>query len=321
MSETSAAPQKKRDGIYILIILLLIALAAVLGFLIANHKKAIASCQEESNALSNELATINEMFSGYVGEAEGDIKNELRGMLRLYDEALLKNDSNKDSIQMQKDKINTLLQELQSQKKRSASEIYALKKETETLRGIMKDYVRQIDSLFTANTGLKSNLMEKEEQLTTVTTERNELQNKTSELQGKVQTGSKLSAYSIKTDGLKYKTIGSGLKEHTKAGKIDKIRSCFTISENTLTSSGNKFVYLQIISPQGSVLSANKSNVVAINGVNTIYTERKQIDYQNESVDLCIYYDVAEDDLSKGNYVVKIFVDGAQIGSDSFTLR
>lgn len=320
MSETNTQ-SKKRDGVYILIILLLIALAGVLGFLIANHKKAIAACQEENSALNNELTTINEMFSGYVGGAEGDLKDELRGMLRLYDEALLKNGANKDSIEIQKEKINSLLQELQTQKKRSASEIYALKKETETLRGIMKDYVRQIDSLFTANTGLKSNLMEKEEQLTSVTTERNELQNKTTELQDKVQSGSKLSAYAIKTDGLKYKTIGGGLREHTRAGKIDKIRSCFTISENNIANSGNKFIYIQVISPQGSVLTSNRSNTVAINGVSTIFTERKQIDYQNESVDLCIYYDVAEDELTKGNYIVKIFADGAQIGSDSFTLK
>jgi hypothetical protein len=312
---------KKRDGIYILMILLLLGLSASLGFLIVNKNKKIAACQNEYQLLENELLGLEDMLSGYVDSEAGDMRNELRQMLRMYDEALLKNDSNRDSIEFQKSKINELLEELDGQKKRSAREIYALKKETETLRGIMKDYVRQIDSLFTVNKGLRSELSETSTQLTSVTSERNQLQDKANTLESQVQTGSKLSAYAITTVTLTYKTIGSGLKENNRAGKVDKIRSCFTVSENTLAKAGKKMVYMQVIGPDGRVISSSSSNVVAINGVNTIFTERKEIDYNNQSIDVCIYYDVTQAELSKGNYTVKLFCDGSQIGSDSFTLR
>jgi hypothetical protein len=312
---------KKRDGVYILIILLLLGLSAALGFLIVNKNKKIAACQNDYQLALNDIQGMEEMLSGYVDTEKGDMRNELRQMLRMYDDALLKNDSNRDSIEIQKSKINELLEELDSQKKRSAREIYALRKETETLRGIMKDYVRQIDSLFTVNTGLRNELTQTSTQLSNVTSERNQLQDKASTLESQVQTGSKLSAYAISTVTLTYKTIGSGLKENNRAGKVDKIRSCFTVSENTLTRAGKKFVYMQVIGPDGRVLSSSSANVVAINGVNTLFTERKEIDYNNQSIDVCIYYDVTQAELGKGNYTVKLFCEGNQIGSDSFTLR
>jgi hypothetical protein len=320
MSETNPE-SKKRDGLYILLILLSFGLSAVLGFILVNKNKQIESCVNEKTLLESDLAGMEDMLSSYVDVEKGDMKQELRSMLRMYDEALLKNDSNKDSIEIQKARINELLTELDSQKKKSAREIYTLKKETETLRSIMKDYVRQIDSLFTVNTGLKTELTESKSQLTNVTSERNQLAEKASTLESKVQTGARLSAYSIVTVGLKYKSIGGGLKEHTRAGKIDKIRSCFTVSENTLAKAGSKYIYLQVISPDGKVISSSSTNVVSINGINTIFTERKEIDYQNQSIDVCIYYDVTQEELAKGNYIVKLFADGSEIGKDSFTLR
>ena len=320
MSDT-APENKKRDGLYILLIILSLGLSGVLGFILVNKNKQIEACKYDKTLLENDLLGMEDMLSGYVDIEKGDMKQELRQMLRMYDDALLKNDSNRDSIEMQKARINELLTELDTQKKRSAREIYTLKKETETLRSIMKDYVRQIDSLFTVNTGLRTELTESKTQLSTVTSERNQLVERTSDLETKVQTGARLSAYSINTVGLKYKSIGGGLKEHNRAGKIDKIRSCFTVSENSLAKAGVKYIYLQVISPDGKVLTSSITNVVSINGINTLYTERKEIDYQNQSIDVCIYYDVTQEELAKGNYIVKLFADGNEIGKDSFTLR
>ncbi len=320
MSENRIEP-KKKDGLYVMIILALLGLSGVLGFIIVSKNKQISACDIARQALENDLVGMEEMLSSYVDTEKGDMKQELRSMLKMYDEALLKNDSNRDSIEIQKAKINELIAELDSQKKKSAREIYALKKETETLRSIMKDYVRQIDSLFTVNKGLRDEIVDKTTKLTDVTSQRDEIAQKASALESKVQTGSRLNAYSINTVGMKYKTFGGDLKEHTKAGKIDKIRSCFSVSENTLAKAGSKYIYLQVISPDGKVLTSSSTNVVSINGVNTLFTERKEIDYQNKSVDVCIYYDVTQDELSKGNYSVKIFADGQEIGKDSFTLR
>ena len=51
------------------------------------------------------------------------------------------------------------------------------------------------------------------------------------------------------------------------------------------------------------------------------FTEKKEIDYQNKSIDMSIYYDIREEILPKGNYKVSIYCEENLIGSDSFTLK
>lgn len=51
------------------------------------------------------------------------------------------------------------------------------------------------------------------------------------------------------------------------------------------------------------------------------YSDKKDIDYNNQAIDLTIYYDLKGQELMKGNYKVKIFCEGQMIGTDSFTLK
>lgn len=53
-----------------------------------------------------------------------------------------------------------------------------------------------------------------------------------------------------------------------------------------------------------------------------LHTQKeKEIDYQNEAIDLTIYYTVKGEGLQKGAYKVSIFCDGNLIGTDSFSLK
>ena len=322
MSETKdlKPESKKKDGVYVFIIILLIAALAALGLLIANKNKNLNQCSIEKASLESDMAGMEDMMGQYVGSEKGNIKEDLRGMLEMYDDQLLKNNANKDSIQFQKDKITTLLQELDNNKKSSARQIYKYKKETETLRKIMKGYIQQIDSLNTLNIGLRTDLETTNKTLTNVSTERDALKEKTSTLESKVAAGARLNAFNIYTAGMKYKLDGS-LKENESAGKVAKVRSCFTIGENAIAQSGPKNIYLQVITPDGKVLYQRSSNIINIDGANILYSDKKEIDYQNQSIDVCVYYDTNGADLVKGNYVVKLYADGAVIGKDSFTLK
>ena len=62
-----------------------------------------------------------------------------------------------DSINQQREKINNLIskvEKLNGKSKRDWRKIFSLKKEAETLRGIMKGYIHTIDSLNTLNINL-----------------------------------------------------------------------------------------------------------------------------------------------------------------------
>ena len=51
------------------------------------------------------------------------------------------------------------------------------------------------------------------------------------------------------------------------------------------------------------------------------YSDKKEIDYNNQSIDVAIFFNQSGKDFAKGAYKVKIFVDGQLIGTDSFTLK
>ncbi|MDP4797901.1 MAG: hypothetical protein NWR50_03470, partial [Crocinitomicaceae bacterium] len=63
------------------------------------------------------------------------------------------------------------------------------------------------------------------------------------------------------------------------------------------------------------------SNTVQTESGNIAFSDKKDIDYSNERIDLSIYYDMKGEEAIKGNYKVKIYCDGNLIGTDSFTLK
>jgi len=212
------------------------------------------------------------------------------------------------------------LGKLEANKKLSASQLYKFKKENETLRGIMRSYVMQIDSLNTINYGLNKDLEDKTTKLNETSTERDEYKKAVEEKTEQIKKGSKLKAYNFVSEALRMK-FNNTTEVTDKAKKTIQLRSSFTISENSLTSSGRKLVYLQITDPNGTILHSRSNNTVETESVSVLYSDKKEIDYQNQSIDLSIYYDLQGESLSKGNYKVKIICEGNIIGTDSFTLK
>ena len=78
---------------------------------------------------------------------------------------------------------------------------------------------------------------------------------------------------------------------------------------------------MQIIGPNGKTLQNVSGFKTETSGGTISYSEKKEIDYQNKSVDLTIYFDIRNGNLSKGNYKVNIYCDQNLIGSDSFSLK
>jgi hypothetical protein len=231
----------------------------------------------------------------------------------------------KDSAQAQqviaqKEKIQSLMNQLSSGKKLSAQQIYSLRKENETLRGIMKGYVKQIDSLNTMNVKLSSDLETKTQELTTTTSERDQYKSQAEESATLVKKGSKLQALGFNSGALRMK-INNTTEPTNKAKSAVQLKAGFTVTANPLTKPGMKKVYLQITAPDGRVLQDKETNVVNTDGGSVAYSDKKDIDYNNENVDVTIYYDVKEGEVTKGNYKVKIICEGQVIGTDSFTLK
>jgi len=314
--------QKKRDGIYIVVILLLLVAGGYLGYLISEKNKSLNLCDNEKVALVAEMEALNEMLHDEGLAIGASLRSNLESMIAQYDDMEITNEAMNDSIEAQKEKIAGLIQELdetKGDKKHYMSKVYSLQQETETLRSIMKDYIRTIDSLNTVNQGLVVDLDQTKENLNIVSTERDDYKTQTNELTEKVNKGSKLSAFSFLTEGIKEKGTGS-YKETDRAESTTHIRSCFTLGENSIATPGNKTVYMRIITPGGSVLYDNNNNTFKAGDQALLYSDKKTVNYQNAQVDLCIFYKVTPP-IEKGNYVAQFYCEGVMIGSDTFVLK
>jgi DNA repair ATPase RecN len=322
---------KKVDSSKKVIVVLLIAIIGLIGGIAYLSKIYSDKIQElnkalgENTKLKSDLNEVNKSI-GSVVDIEGrsnDLKTNLTKMLSNYDELIKMDKSKADSLNLEKSKIQGLLNQintLKSQGNLTYSKLLKMERENETLREIMKGYIKEIDQLNQLNKKIQTDLDETSEKLTSTETERDEYKKVAEETSEKVKQGSKLQAYSFTSSGMELKRNNT-TKETTKAKETIQIKCLFTVGSNSLTSAGKKTVYMQVITPEGKTLQSRSSNVVNIDGTSIPFSEKRDIDYENNSIDVGIYYDMRGEKATKGTYKVRIYCDGNLIGTDSFTLK
>jgi len=243
------------------------------------------------------------------------IEEQLKDMLNQYN--TLKTDNSKISaeLEQEKNKIKELLDEIKNIKSANAYQINQYKKELGTLREIMRSYIVQIDSLNTRNKLLTEENRKVKTDYQKVVTEKEDLTQKTQELEQKVDIASTLRAININSVAVNDKA-----KEVSKAKRATKIRVCFTLTENAIVKPGNRFVYIRIARPNKEILPNPDGELFSFMGNTILYSAKREIDYENKDIDMCIYW-TNDGSLTEGVYNVDIFCDGKQIGSDTFMLK
>ncbi|MFT5777161.1 MAG: hypothetical protein ACI837_000092 [Crocinitomicaceae bacterium] len=312
--------KKKGNGAFIAVIILLLLGLGVMAYLWSTKNSELNTCENDNKTLNADMNGMNEMLEGYVGNLSNDLKSDFQNMLETYDLLKEKDKSKADSINVQKAKIQGLLDDLKNNKNMSAHQLMLLRKENETLRKIMKGYVIQIDSLNTLNLRLESDLDSTSTELGLTKEERDELAKKNDDKDAQLTVAGKLQAHNFASGALKSK-LGGSMAETNKVRNAAQLKSSFTISENTVTEKGSKSVYMQIVDPAGKTIQLNSGNIATIGGKKIAFTNSRAIDYQGKRIDVTIYQDLNDTDLAKGNYQVKIYCDGHMIGTDSFTLK
>lgn len=311
--------KKKGNGGYILIILLLLIGVGAMTYLWSSKVSELNECSETSAKLGAEVEDMNGMLASYTGNMSNDLRKDFQNMLDTYDALLLKDESQADSINVQKQKIEELMAQVEKGKM-TAYELTKMRRENQTLRNIMKSYVYQIDSLNTLNLQLQSDLDVTSTALNETTSERDQFKEQAEASAAKVKEGSKLQAYNFMSTGLRSK-LNDLMTETTRARNCLQIKSSFTIGANPITTSGRKTVYMQVVKPDGSVFQSRASNVIETTAGTIAYSDKKDVDYKNETLDMAIYYDLRGEEAQSGNYTVKIYCEGQLIGKDTFTLK
>ncbi|MCD7973818.1 MAG: hypothetical protein LUG18_14365 [Candidatus Azobacteroides sp.] len=227
-------------------------------------------------------------------------------------------DSNNDSLlyllDAEKAKVQRLLEELRTVKSTNIRQINALKKELETVRGVMRSYVIQIDSLNRINEVLKQENAEVSRKYQQASQTVSRLSQERETLTEKVVMASKLNA-----TGISATPVNKKGKAEKKVKNIQQINICFTITKNITAPTGEKAIYVRIMKPDDDILIKSPGNVFQYENRNINYSMKKVIEYDGEDTNVCLYWQV-EEFLYPGTYRADIFADGYLIGSRSFSI-
>lgn len=281
----------------------LLVIIAIMGWMLLNQKKEIVIKEKKADNMHMELqGQLDSLLAEHerVKLSYGELSNSL---------------SERDSIiNVKANEIKKLLG--------SKSELEVVKRKLAQLQQITQVYEQQIDSLFTVNRKLKAENEKIKIDYNLEQQKTNDLSKDKEALNEKITGAAVLKAYKISAVAYKSKGVDKE-KETDKASRTDKIKVCFTVSENKLVSSGYKRFFVRIARPDNVILTRGPAYTFQFLGQTLQFSAMETLNYEGDAADICTYFErpVNSPDLTKGRYVVNVFTEDREIGQTSFELK
>jgi hypothetical protein len=249
-----------------------------------------------------------------------NVKNDLLQLQKDFSSLETNDEALKTEIEAKKAEIATLLIDAEKHKG-DARIISKLRKESETLRQIMRGYVRTIDSLGTLNKNL---IVEKNSVLRDLASEKGKITNLNKEkedLNATIQKGSILSCFNVSAKGVKFKSGGKKEIQTSKASKTEKIKVSFSLGENKIAKSGEKTVFVRVITPDGKEMakSYDDNYRFKFNKSSGYFAGKETLNYANSEISGVTYCE-GQGELVPGNYIIEITCDGVVIANTTLRL-
>lgn len=288
---------KKRTGLNILLAVSFVILASVIIYLMtqlsgerkdAAEMKVALELQKEN--LTMELNELNLSF------------NKLRG----------DNEMMNQRLEQEKQKIQDLL----AIKASNAKKIQIYEKEVTSLRGVLKSYIIQVDSLNQANLRLRAENQDVKDRFNEAKNTNKQLEEVNKNLQGKVEMAAVLKALSIVAE-----PIDNNGTIQKKIKKVQKIRVCFNLGENAVAKKGPRKIYMRIANPSQRIMVKSGTETFTLDGALVPYSAMREVEYEGSSLEVCIFYETTPEEIVPGTYYIDLYLEGVQIGTTSFSLK
>ncbi|MDE6416542.1 MAG: hypothetical protein K2K68_05910 [Duncaniella sp.] len=294
--------------IWAVIILALLLLGAVIFSV--TQVSSLKNQVEEANLQNEELRLSNEQLQ---------LTNEfdaINAEFRQYEDQATRiaNDTILAKYTAAKAKVEQLIKELNNEKTKNRARIQELQNEIGTLKGLLRHYIAQIDSLNKENGALRQENDEVRARNRELSSKVADVEQRNETLTERMTLAEKLNVTGLSITGLKKN--GKTEKNITKAKQL---MVTFTIPQNNSTPVGSKTIYLRIVNPEGQLLGGGMS--FDFEGRSIPATARKTIEYAGDEIPgVTIYWDV-NTTLNPGDYTVELFTDGYRLVSRHFTLK
>jgi hypothetical protein len=289
----------RKKSLIIMAIIVLVLLIGGFAYYIYDQEKRMANMAEafilEKEALMDEYAELSFQYEGEAFKINND------SLFALWT--------------TEHEKVQRLQEELRTVKATNARRINELRKELETLRAIMRNYVIQIDSLNAANQQLRDEKDQVTRRYQQASSQVTQLTKERERLTERVTVASRLDAI-----GIQVKAVNNRGREVKKASQATRIDITFQLAKNITAPIGEKIIYLQLRKPDDDILKKPNSGVFRFENRDIPYSIMRPIEYDGEEQPVVMYWTV-EEFLSEGTYRVDIFADGNNIGRKSFVLE
>ena len=290
--------KRSSAGFLTLAAILLILLIPLTIFAVKNYGK-VKAIEQDYALLESARSLFEEQNSLLQRDAESLVKEleEYKGkndtMMQRYQEAVV------------------MLEQLQKEKTYNYNQLAKYRKEVDMLKGVMKGYLRKIDSLNDINTNLQAKNVEYEKERKSFKERAEKAEEKADELKTKVRIGSV-----IRTGGVRLVALNDNGKPVKRVKVASRLRVDFELTANELAEPGEKTIYVCITDPEGYVLSpASKMIPFTFEGESRAASAVRKVSYENQSVPVSVFYD--GESFEKGTYSVDIYIDGRHCGSGS----
>lgn len=284
---------------WIMGIILLFIVIGVGGYYIWHQNQQMQEMTEmyalEKEELSDEYEELSLQYEGYKFSVGND------SLLAL--------------LTTEQAKVQRLQEELRTVKSTNVRRINELKKELETLRKIMRNYVIQIDSLNAENEKLKDENRQVTQKYQQASSKAARLSQERDQLSERVQMASRLDAVNIQVVPITSK--GKAAKSISKAAQL---QLTFIISKNITAPVGEQTIYVRLMKPDDDILTKPNSGRFQFENREIAYSMKRSIEYDGEEQSVVMYWNI-EEFLSPGTYRADIFAEGNLIGRKSFVIE
>ncbi len=288
---------KNRTGLNILFGVLFVVLAAAIIYLMmqlsterkdAAEMKVTLELQKEN--LTRELNELNSSFT------------KLRG--------------DNEQMNQRLEQENQKIQDLLAIKASNAKKIQIYEKEVSSLRSVLKSYIIQVDSLNQANLKLRAENKDVKQRFDEARNTNKQLEEVNKNLQGKVEMAAVVKALSVVAE-----PIDNAGNVQKKIKKVQKIRVCFNLGENFVAKKGPRKIYMTIANPSQRIMVKSGTETFTRDGMQSPYSAMREVEYEGATLEVCIFYETAPDEIVPGTYYIDLYMDGAPIGTTSFSMK
>ena len=234
-----------------------------------------------------------------------------------YQSMDIRNDSLQDLLSREQQRVQDLLEELRQTKASNARKIAELKKELATVRSVMKDYVRQIDSLNATNQRLTAENKQYRAENKQVKEQNSQLASLNTQLTETVTRASMLEITSCTITTLNKNDHKTKMARH-----IRKLQFDFVVAKNITCPPGMKEVYARIMDPEGTLLGESEERMFPFESGEIPYSLMQPIEYTGEAYEGTCYFALPEGyEIGKGFFTIDFFIDGNLVGSFPFQMK